>query len=140
MPVHVPYRTRNQTDFEENIHLLFRTKSLWCLWFSPISYLLNNFKPNNNCILNYLSKIEVKVEEKLLDKNYKNSRKGFFHLVSLRKHVVMNNEWLSEIKPVCYNNWIDSCMQQNCLPPAGKIMTSILLYSMFFYLSPSMKV
>lgn len=59
---------------------------------SPISYLLNNFKPNNNCILNYLLKIEVKVEEKLLDKNYKNSRKGFFHLVSLRKHVVMNNE------------------------------------------------
>lgn len=39
----------------------------------------------------------VKVEEKLLEKNYNNSRKFSFHLVSLRKHVAMNNEWLSEI-------------------------------------------
>lgn len=57
-----------------------------------IFYLLNYFKLNNNCILNYLLKIEVKVEEKLLDKNYKNSRKGFFYFVFLRKYVVMNNE------------------------------------------------
>lgn len=34
----------------------------------------------------------VKVEEKLLEKNYNNRRKFSFHLASLRKHVAMNNE------------------------------------------------
>lgn len=34
----------------------------------------------------------VKVEGKLLEKNYNNSRKFSFHLVFLRKHVAMNNE------------------------------------------------
>lgn len=43
-------------------------------------------------IITQYFELPVKVEGKLLENNYKNSRKFSFHLVSLRKHVAMNNE------------------------------------------------